>query len=429
MGEKPKIMVSFRLDRNGIIVLERARAIFTEYYEVETVPKVENKTAAAPTDGEDAKEADEAKKDEEAKDAEKSEEKTEEEAPKEEGTEGEAAAKGETASEEVSTEPIIEVKKKIHKIPLKVTFVGADLLSYDADAVAASKKVMLDLEEDDRRVLETAESKNKLESFVFETRDTFYENEEAIEKISTEEQREEALKELTDVEDWLFDVEPEDETSALYNKKLREIRKKADAILNRMDEYKARESIVEGSAKAFEEMKSWVEKLEKELPWVPEKDRDEFETKLNKTMDWLADNLAKQAEADLTEAPVFKVKDLARKMEDTRKMGEKLLKRPKPKEKKKKKDKKKKATNATSTDAGEEAADTDKDSWKTDADGEKTDKTTEADASNTGDGESTPQGDNDPLLKKHQMEMKKKSYDFRFLILSFCFFNILIFQQ
>jgi len=98
------------------------------------------------------------------------------------------------------------VKKKIHKIPLKVTFVGADLLSYDADAVAASKKVMLDLEEDDRRVLETAESKNKLESFVFETRDTFYENEEAIEKISTEEQREEALKELTDVEDWLFDV-------------------------------------------------------------------------------------------------------------------------------------------------------------------------------------------------------------------------------
>jgi len=25
--------------------------------------------------------------------------------------------------------------------------------------------------------------------------------------------------------------------------------------------------------------------------------------------------------------------------------------------------------------------------------------------------------------------MKKKSYDFRFLILSFCFFNILIFQQ
>merc|ERR1711879_1065017 len=128
---------------------------------------------------------------------------------------------------------------------------GCDVMPFNADEIEASKKKLLDLDDADRSVLETAEAKNSLESYIYDTRGKFDDLYEELEKVATEEQREEALKPLMETEDWMWEVELEDESAGLYKGKLRETRKLADTILDRLKEFKSRPKIL---AKAYEDI-------------------------------------------------------------------------------------------------------------------------------------------------------------------------------
>jgi len=389
----PKIMLSFKLDNNGIVKLDRARAIFTEYYEAPVKPKKEE----AKKDKKDLKEAEGKAKEEgktaeqEGKTAEAAEDGGEEQTaaaeeggadPSEavEGTEDspkeveevndqdrepDGESSGDTTSKNAMEKPSgeselaedesveMEVKKKVHKITLKITHVGSDLKALTSEGVKVSKKVLMDLDDLDRRVLETGAAKNALESYIFEARNRFYDEEE-IEKVSTEEQQEAALAPLQDAEDWLWDVEPEDESAGLYKNKLRTIRELADKIFGRAYQYKHREKAVIDAYDTLEVTRGIILKLQDDMPWVPEEDRTKLAEKIDKMEKWLKEKVEEQEGLDVTEEPVLLVEQISKKLEDPTKFADKLLRRPKPKPKKKKKDKKKKKTGEGEEDGEEE---------------------------------------------------------------------------
>merc|ERR1712038_1479435 len=124
-------------------------------------------------------------------------------------------------------------KAQKRKVTLKVRAMGAvDVRPMGKTEIKNSTKVLLELDEADQAIRDTAAALNDLESFVLERRPLLYEDEdEFIMKVTTEEERETLVALLTETEDWLFDVE--DPTAGVYKAKMREVQKEVIPVFNR----------------------------------------------------------------------------------------------------------------------------------------------------------------------------------------------------
>merc|ERR1712108_74686 len=104
---------------------------------------------------------------------------------------------------------------------------GSDIRKMGVDHKKASSKVLLELDEADRAIRETAAAFNDLEGYILEHRPMLYEDEdEWVMKVSTEEMREELIALLTDAEDWMYDVE--EQSAGIFKAKMREIGKQVN---------------------------------------------------------------------------------------------------------------------------------------------------------------------------------------------------------
>merc|ERR1711879_880304 len=134
---------------------------------------------------------------------------------------------------------------------LKIRAMGAvDVRPMGKTEIKNSTKVLLELDEADQAIRDTAAALNDLESFVLERRPLLYEDEdEYIMQVSTEEQRENLIAMLTETEDWLFDVE--DPTAGIYKARLREVQKEVLPIFSRAYELSQRDHYIEETKKAY----------------------------------------------------------------------------------------------------------------------------------------------------------------------------------
>ena len=146
------------------------------------------------------------------------------------------AFRGAHQIEEVEV-PDEEDKKKtktvLRKHPLTVTAKTSSCSQAELDAMLALEG---EHEASDKLVIDTAEKRNALEEYVYETRsklsDAWAEFE--VENVCTA-----FSKELDEVEDWLYG-DGEEETKSTYIAKLVELRKKGDPILARYTEFEVR---------------------------------------------------------------------------------------------------------------------------------------------------------------------------------------------
>merc|ERR1739838_1190201 len=139
----------------------------------------------------------------------KSEESTESTDGSEEKSEETTEAETTTTTEEPKIEYDYVWKVQKRKVTLKIRAMGAvDVRPMGKTEIKNSTKVLLELDEADRAIRDTAAALNDLESFVLERRPLLYEDEdEYVMQVSTEEERETLIALLTETEDWLFDVE------------------------------------------------------------------------------------------------------------------------------------------------------------------------------------------------------------------------------
>merc|ERR1739838_601173 len=231
----------------------------------------------------------------------------------EESAESETPAAEESAAAENATEPeetkieydyVWETQKR--KITLKIRTMGAiDVRPMNKIDMKNSTKVLLELDEADQAIRDTAAALNDLESFVLERRPLLYEDEdEYVMKISTEEEREELIALLTETEDWLFDVE--EPTAGVYKAKMREVQKQVLPVFSRAYELSQRDYYV---------------------------DETEFE-KLNKSIDdfeeWFTGKIEEQLEKALTDEPAFRVDEIKTRVEKLSDQVKKIAIRPKP---------------------------------------------------------------------------------------------------
>jgi hypothetical protein len=370
----PKIYVTLKLDKNSIIEISKARGEYTESYEVmveekrkkkkvnttkvtdipkEPIEKVDAKEEGTSgknkdIDKDDATvEKDDAEKKQDAEKSDKKEENIEDKKESDQVNATESATKEEIdLKKKIPPKMISEIRNRIKKVSLNITYQGRDVLSYTEDDFEASLKKLKDLDLQDIAVHENAAAKNKLESFIYEIRGMFGDEEDAIAKVATEEQVEEAMKEVQEAEDWLWEVEPEEESAKLFKDKLKETRKKADAIMERVYELSVRPEAIKTALANIESGKAAALEILNRTA-ITDEERKKLNTQVESAEKWILEKIEQQQNLSLTEKPAFTGAELVKKSESFKKFQKQLVKRPEPKKKKKKK--KKKGSNDTST--------------------------------------------------------------------------------
>merc|ERR1711871_1819174 len=202
---KPKVQLSFYLDHNGILKLQKAEATLEEII----VPKEENETDANKTeDTAVAEKAGESDKNGTESPSNEDKKKEESDSIKEKELENKTKSQEDGKKNETASKVPPKPKKKIHRKQLNFVYIAPNnegtVLAMSEEQKKKSMKVFEELQQadDERRVRDSL--KNTLESYVFSTRSKIREHEEDLEKVSTDEEREKIMEDLEGIEDWLY---------------------------------------------------------------------------------------------------------------------------------------------------------------------------------------------------------------------------------
>ncbi|XP_071582867.1 hypoxia up-regulated protein 1 [Heliangelus exortis] len=372
--ESKGIKAHFNMDESGVLSLDRVESVFEilvedKLEEESTLTKLGNTISSlfggggpAPETGDNltdlvqeeeealaeaGKEEQEEKQDQKGSPEHLSEQKGEEKKPspgqsetvppkaesqkKEEGEKSESqdskenreGAKEEEPSKTFSDSTVTktEEEKKI-KTPKKQKLVHEIIMEMDVndvpdlleDELKSSMKKLQDLTVRDLEKQEREKSANSLESFIFETQDKLYQEEYQF--VSTEEQREEISRKLSEASSWM---EEEGYTAATkeLKDKLLELKKLCRNLFFRVEERRKWPERLS----ALESLLNHSTIFLKGARMIPESDQiftevelSTLEKAINETMTWKNETVAEQNKLSPTDKPILLSKDIELKI-------------------------------------------------------------------------------------------------------------------
>eukprot|EP01128_Nolandella_sp_AFSM9_P005184 TRINITY_DN2479_c0_g2_i1.p1 TRINITY_DN2479_c0_g2~~TRINITY_DN2479_c0_g2_i1.p1 ORF type:complete len:968 (-),score=344.72 TRINITY_DN2479_c0_g2_i1:18-2822(-) len=248
----PKVHVQFRLTPSGSIALVKSEAEITVMEEVKKLIEVEepgvfeklqNFMGVGGSESDDAEESDDVEADEEAEAASETADVTNDGATEDQGEgqeeetvdgvdEGEEGEAEQVEEEEVEAEPQYEFiwEEKSQIVPLKAVHA---VHSLPASTRRLFVKTLADYDELDRVRVETANSKNDLESYIYKTKELMWDD--VFISVSTEEARELLQDHLSEASNWLYG-DGADTTLDVYVEKKASLVSEASPIVYRMQE-------------------------------------------------------------------------------------------------------------------------------------------------------------------------------------------------
>ncbi|XP_075298551.1 hypoxia up-regulated protein 1 [Opisthocomus hoazin] len=288
------------------------------------------------------------KKEEEGEKSESQDPKEKRETAKEEEP---SKSSGDSTATKTEEEKKIKAPKKqklVHEITMELDVNDVpDLLE---DELKSSMKKLQDLTVRDLEKQEREKSANSLESFIFETQDKLYQEEYQF--VSTEEQREEISRKLSEASSWMEEEGYAAATKELKDK-LSELKKLCRNLFFRVEE---RRKWPERLA-ALESLLNHSTIFLKGARMIPESDQiftevelSTLEKVINETTIWKNETLAEQNKLSPTEKPILLSKDIELKIAALDREVQYLLNKakfakPKPK----------KENTTTKTDSGKNA--------------------------------------------------------------------------
>ncbi|XP_068023954.1 hypoxia up-regulated protein 1 isoform X2 [Melanerpes formicivorus] len=258
---------------------------------------------------------------------------------------------GDSTATKTEEEKKIKAPKKqklVHEITMELDINDVpDLLE---DDLKSSMKKLQDLTVRDLEKQEREKSANSLESFIFETQDKLYQEEYQF--VSTEEQRDDISKKLSEASNWM-EEEGYAATTKELKDKLSELKKLCRNLFFRVEE---RRKWPERLA-ALESLLNHSTIFLKGARMIPESDQiftevelSTLEKAINETMVWKNETLAEQNKLSPTEKPVLLSKDVELKIAALDREVQYLLNKAKFAKPKPRKEK-----NATKPDSGKNA--------------------------------------------------------------------------
>ncbi|KAL6003087.1 hypothetical protein ACLOJK_023310 [Asimina triloba] len=316
-----KANLHFSLSRSGIFSLDRAEAVIeiSEWVEVPIKNSTaENSTLATNSSTEKISEnsSDKSK----SKDSLKIEETNNTSIPKLE----------EPSTVEVATEK--KLKKRTFRVPLKVvekTVAPGTPLSKESLDEARARLDTLDKKDEERR--RTAELKNNLEEYIYNTREKL-EDSSDIQKVSTEQECKSFMEKLEEVQEWLY-TDGEDASATEFKERLDMLKAIGDPIFFRLNELSARPASSEHAQDYLVGLQKIVSGWEGDKPWLPKGRIDEVVAEADKFKKWLEEKEAQQKTTAATSTPVFTSEEVYDKVFDIQDKVASINRIPKPKPK------------------------------------------------------------------------------------------------
>ncbi|CXJ03614.1 heat shock protein 110, putative [Plasmodium berghei] len=276
--DEAKIHIKFSLDKFGILNVENVYLVYEE-------EKVEEKT--------------------EEKVEEKTEEKVEEKT--EEKVEEKTEEKPEERTEEKPEERTEEKKKSIikHKIALSYETKYIKPVPLTAEEVKEKKEILKKFDDHDINVFLKSERKNKLESFIYETRSKM--KQDSYKQVCREDDLKQYLDKLEDYEEWLY-IE-KDEPLENVNNKIKDLEDIYLPIKERAEEYELRGPLIKQIDEKIKDTKEKLLGYYETKPWA-EQTLKMISSSLEETIKWWNNAKEEQSKLDNYSAPYFKAKDV-----------------------------------------------------------------------------------------------------------------------
>jgi len=376
---KPKVSLQFELSTSGLAKLVKAEAAVEETVIVKEEVEVEDDEAEEEKEEEAASEETPTTEGEAAPEEASATEETAAEETKTEGDEGKNETKEADKKEKVEkpkkkkmkTIEVEKEKKKVHKRSLTIeTYHVGRVQPYSDSVMTESKDKLAELARIDNERMMLEEVRNRYEAYIYHIKNKLIDEEEAISAISSEEQREELLKNAAEAEDWMYD-DGYDADLATYEEKYIELSEPAEKVFFRLSEVSARAEAATALREKLDKIDTLVAKWATSMPQVTEEERTDIITKVEDVRKLLLEKEEAQAAADPTADPVFTSADLPLLTKDIQSKLSTLSKRPKPKVEAKKDEKNETDSKAENTTEADGDADVDADKETSDAEEEK----------------------------------------------------------
>lgn len=181
--------------------------------------------------------------------------------------------------------------------------------------------------EDQKKKL--AEAKNKLEAFLYATRD--YLEDESF-SVSAREEEKENLKEMLELHtEWLYTDEASTASHTHFNKKFEDMNKIVSKIRNRLDERIKRPDLVKKAKDTLSSLKTKIGDLLNVKPWITEEARDKAINQVEEIKTWLNEMTEKQEALLHHEDPVLTSSHITSKLDKAKSIYERIKNTVKPK--------------------------------------------------------------------------------------------------
>jgi len=336
---KPKVSLQFELSQSGITQLIKAEAAVEETVIVEEEEEVDDDEEEEETADEKAEETDEAKEEEKSGDEKKEEKSAEadgDDAEKSESKDATNDTKSETPKKKKKKTIMVQKEqKKVHKKTLDVeAFHVGNVRPYTPELMEESKAKLAELERKDRERVMLEESRNRVESFIYLIKNKLVDDEEAIGKVTTEEQRAELSKLASDAEEWMYD-EGYNADLATMEDKYAELSTPANKVFFRVSESTARPEAIKALQTKMTKVEDLMKKWETTMPQVTEEERAEVLAKVEDVRKWISEKEEAQEKASPSEDPVFTSEEVPAQSKPIETLVARLNRKPKPKPEKK----------------------------------------------------------------------------------------------
>ncbi|EWM30307.1 heat shock protein 70 [Nannochloropsis gaditana] len=313
LGAKAKVRLSLVYNLHGVLVMTQAQLM----EEVQTVPP-----ASAGAETGKAEPGEEVKAAEAAGDGVGGGDTAAASAMEEEKKEDQPA-KPETSAA-TATNEAAKQKKKYKTHSLGVVTKAPGLVKSEKDAFV---EIEAQMEQQDRIIRETADTRNALESYIYDLKAKLgdslkpYVQDEAATAFNAQ---------LEEVEEWLYGDEGFDSTKSIYAAKLATLRALGDPIQVRMDEASKREPARVEFCRQLEEYKTLVKSTEEKYSHITDEERNKVREEVNGAESWLFDLLAKQNELPSHVDPVLTVGAIKERQNALAHAVLPVMNRPKP---------------------------------------------------------------------------------------------------
>ncbi|KAJ3322099.1 adenyl-nucleotide exchange factor sse1 [Boothiomyces sp. JEL0866] len=237
-----------------------------------------------------------------------------EEAPAAEGEEKDKDAKDSKA----------KTKKIVKRYPLTVTASTHGASSEMIDSWRAAEGEMA---ASDRLVVDTAEKRNALEEYVYETRSKLSDQ---WSEFALEADRESFTKVLYDTEDWLYG-EGEDASKSVYVEKLVEIKKIGNPIAHRFQQHEERPYAEKELREYINSVLLDIQAEDDRYDHIGKDELKKISDEANKKLQWINEKISKQNETPKHKEPVVTVEKIKQEQNALRAFATAILSKPKPK--------------------------------------------------------------------------------------------------